>query len=312
MIVASLAAALASLALLALAFVPLERAFPARAGQRILRPAFAVDLCFFFGQYLVWNGASLALLAVVQRSLDGAAPAGWRALTDGAPTWGRALAAIVLGDVLVYWFHRACHRFDLLWRFHAVHHSARHLDWLAAHREHPLDGIGTQLCANLPAFLIGFPVGSLAGLIAFRGMWAIFVHSNVRLPLGPLRPLLGAPELHHFHHARARRTRHNFANLAPWLDLLFGTHHLPDPGACYPLGIDEPWPTAYLDQLAHPFVQLARRARDELRRAAAQRRERRERVAPLERPRGAASVGAAAAPARASSSRTRVFGAIAR
>src|SRR5438128_1343109 len=77
------------------------------------------------------------------------------------------------------------------------------------------------------AFLLGFRVAALAGLAAFRGLWAIFVHSNARLPLGPLRTLFGAPELHHFHHARVGRTRHNFANVAPWIDLLFGTHHLP-------------------------------------------------------------------------------------
>ena len=35
-----------SLALLALAFMPLERMFPARAGQRVLRPGLHVDLVF--------------------------------------------------------------------------------------------------------------------------------------------------------------------------------------------------------------------------------------------------------------------------
>ena len=83
---------------------------------------------------------------------------------------------------------------------------------------------------------------------------AIFVHSNVRLPLGPFRWIFGAPELHHWHHARVPRTVHNFANLAPWLDLLFGTHHVPEGPEEYALGLDEPWPQGYLAQLIRPFA----------------------------------------------------------
>jgi sterol desaturase/sphingolipid hydroxylase (fatty acid hydroxylase superfamily) len=253
---AALYAAGASLVVLVAVFVPLERLFPARPGQRALRPAFFIDLCFFLGQYLVWNGVALSLLTALRLALASHLPAAWFATMERAPLWLQAPLAVVLGDVAVYWFHRACHHFPPLWRVHAVHHSAAHLDWLAAHREHPLDGIGTQLCANLPAFVMGFRVEGLAALIAFRGMWAIFVHSNVRLPLGPLRLLFGAPELHHWHHARVEQTRHNFANLAPWLDVLFGTHHLPSPAERedYLLGLMEPWPEGYLAQLVRPFV----------------------------------------------------------
>src|SRR6185503_15594219 len=77
--------------------------------------------------------------------------------------------------------------------------------------------------------------------------------SNVSLPLGPLRVLFGAPDLHHFHHARVERTAHNFANLAPWLDLVFGTYHRPTEPETYPLGLSDPWPKGYLGQLVRPF-----------------------------------------------------------
>jgi sterol desaturase/sphingolipid hydroxylase (fatty acid hydroxylase superfamily) len=240
------------LLVLVVVFVPLERLFPARPGQRVLRAGIGVDAIFFAGQYLVWNGVSMALLGLVQH---GVARAGITTLAPGAiPTAVACVLAIVLGDLLVYWFHRACHAWEPLWRFHAVHHSAEHLDFLAAHREHPVDGILTQLCQNLPAFLLGVPLGHLAAIAALRGMWAIFVHSNVRLPLGPLRWILGAPELHHWHHARVPRTQHNFANLAPWIDALFGTHHCPQGPERYALGLDEPWPRGYLAQLVRPFL----------------------------------------------------------
>jgi sterol desaturase/sphingolipid hydroxylase (fatty acid hydroxylase superfamily) len=258
---AAFIAALLSLVVLSAAFIPLERSFPARPGQPILRPRLAIDACFFFGQYLFWNGLSIAILSALERSMAAGESGHFRSWVATWPGWTQAAAAVLLGDFLVYWFHRACHTFEPLWHFHAVHHSAEHLDFLAAHREHPLDGICTQLAANLPAFLLGFDLRSLAALIAFRGMWAIFVHSNVRIPLGPLRILFGAPELHHWHHARTERTRHNFANLAPWLDVLFGTHHCPSAPETYELGLDGPWPEGYVAQLVHPFRMLARRVR---------------------------------------------------
>src|SRR5262249_6978450 len=115
----------------------------------------------------------------------------------------------------------------------------------------------TQLCQNLPAIIIGVPIEVLAPVAVFRGMWAVFVHSNVRVPLGPLRWVLGAPELHHWHHARVERAEHNFANLAPWIDVVFRTHHLPKGPEDYPLGLDTPVPDGYVGKLLSPLVPQA-------------------------------------------------------
>ena len=231
-VLAVVGAGVASFVVLAALFVPLERAFPARAAQRILRTGFSLDACFFVGQYLVFGAVALSVIASIGAVVGDAVPPALRAWTATRPAWAQVIGALALGDFAVYWFHRACHRFEWLWRFHEVHHSAEHLDWLAAHREHPLDGLVTQLCMNLPAIALGVRLELLAGVAIFRGAWAIFVHSNTRIPLGPLRWLLGAPELHHWHHARMQthdaRTVHNFANLAPWLDVAFGTYHCPD------------------------------------------------------------------------------------
>lgn len=152
----------------------------------------------------------------------------------------------------------------LLWRFHSIHHSAEHLDWLAAHREHPLDTVYTLTLINLPAFLLGFPVGTLAGLVAFRGLWAIYIHSNVRLPLGPLRMLVGAPELHHWHHDCARDAG-NYANISPLMDLLFGTYRCPDHEP-EKFGIREQISPTWIGQMLHPFGIAWRvsKAQDEL------------------------------------------------
>lgn len=239
-----------SLAYLALVFRPLEVVFPARA-QRFLRPQWSTDLSYFAGQYLFWNGLEFGLLAGASRWLEAHGPAAPRAALAGLPWWLQAVLVVLASDLLLYWAHRLQHRSDWLWRFHAVHHTAEHLDWLAAHREHPLDMIYTAAAVNLPPFLLGLSIETIGALIAFRGMWAIFIHSNVRISIGPLRALIGAPELHRWHHARDRDAG-NFANLSPLMDLLFGTYHASEQEP-ERLGIEEQAPSGYLGQLLWPF-----------------------------------------------------------
>jgi len=240
----------AFLALFAI-FRPLELAFPAKPKQGFFRPHWQTDLCFLLGQYLLFNGLVFWVLAKLSPWIHIATPDAVRAWVASLNVWVQLLLVILTGDVLIYWAHRVQHRVDFLWRFHSIHHSAEHLDWLAAHREHPVDSIYTILIVNIPVFALGFPIAALAQFAAFRGLWAILIHSNVRLPLGPLRVLLGAPELHHWHHDRDRDSG-NYANVSPLMDILFGTYRRPDaePEA---YGVHEPMPPSYLGQLLHPF-----------------------------------------------------------
>ena len=235
---------------LAAVFWPLEKVFAARS-QPLIRPNWWTDLAYFLGQYLVWGGLVLALLQLFRGWLDQILPGTFRGAIQTQPWWLQTIEVLVLSDLLVYWGHRLQHRAGFLWRFHSIHHSAEHLDWLAAHREHPLDTVYTMGLINLPAFVMGFPLETLAGLLAFRGIWAIYIHSNVRLPIGPLRMLIGAPELHHWHHSR-ERTAGNYANISPLMDLLFGTYRCP-PHEPEAVGVSEPMPKGYFRQLLHPF-----------------------------------------------------------
>jgi sterol desaturase/sphingolipid hydroxylase (fatty acid hydroxylase superfamily) len=237
---------------LALVFRPLEMAFPAKPGQRFFRPGWVLDLCFFLGQYLLWSGLVYFVLVQFNGFFASLLPAEFRAGVAAQPRWLQFLAVIVLSDFCIYWGHRLQHNVGFLWRFHAVHHSAEHLDWLAAHREHPIDSIYTQGIINLPVFILGVPLDTIAGFIAFRGIWAIFIHSNVRLPLGPLRMLVGSPELHHWHHDKARDAG-NYANISPLMDILFGTYRCPDhePES---FGLRQPMAETYLAHMVRPLL----------------------------------------------------------
>ena len=233
-------------------FVPMERVFPAKANQSILRPHWFTDLCFLLGQYLLWGGLVSWILYRFGFWLGGILPPDFRNGVASQPWWLQVIEVVVLSDFIIYWGHRLQHSVGFLWRFHKVHHSSEHLDWLAAHREHPLDTIYTVGLINLPALIMGFPLATIAGFIAFRGIWAIYIHSNVRLPIGPLRMLIGAPELHHWHHAKDRKAG-NYANISPLMDIIFGTYTCPkhEPES---FGIDEAFPKNYVGQIVHPLL----------------------------------------------------------
>ena len=239
-------------ALLALIFLPLERLHAAHR-QRVLRREWATDLLFFLGQHLLFTAPVVAVLVQVHRHSDALPLADLRAAVAGLPTWLQLLGVVLLSDLAIYWGHRLSHQVPLLWRFHRVHHTAPRLDWLAAYREHPFDNLYTRLIENLPLILLGVPLHLLAGFAMFRGLWAVFIHSNANLTPGPLRYLIGAPRLHHWHHDLKTGGRVNFANLSPLMDLAFGTYH--DPGH-FPerYGIDEDLDHAWWRQLVEPFV----------------------------------------------------------
>ncbi|MFO7564225.1 MAG: sterol desaturase family protein [Enhygromyxa sp.] len=248
----SLASAAYALVWLAAIFVPLEWARPMDSKQRRLRSGVATDLAFFAGQHLLFGALVVwAFSGAIELLPRPDALALVQAGFAQQPPWLRAIEVVILGDLAMYWGHRLQHQSAFLWRFHAIHHSAEKLDFLAAHREHPLDGLYTQFFMNLPAVLLGFSFEGLLGLVAFRGLWATFIHANVDLPLGPLALVFGSPRHHHLHHLRDREVG-NYANLAPWIDLLFGTHRHSEEAAT-DLGLDTPAPKTYLGLLAYPF-----------------------------------------------------------
>lgn len=242
----------ASLLFLGIVFIPMEKVFPAKKDQKVIRKNWLLDFCYFLGQYLFWGSLVLWVLNHFDYWFSSIMPAEYKAFIKGQPLWLQSVEVLFFSDLIIYWGHRLQHKVDFLWRFHKVHHSAEHLDWLAAHREHPLDSIYTVGLINLPAFIMGFELNALAAIVAFRGIWAIYIHSNVRLPLGPLKILIGSPELHHWHHD-IERDAGNYANISPLMDKLFGTYTCP-PEEPKQFGIKEEFPKNYIGQMIRPVV----------------------------------------------------------
>jgi len=218
------------LLLLGALVVPLELLAPARPEQRLFRRGFAVDLGLYFTLAPILTKALTtvglaALAALVERAL----PAALRATLAAQPFALQVVEILVVAELGGYWAHRAAHAIPALWRLHAVHHSSEELDWLAAHRQHPVEAAWFLLVANLPLLVLGFRPDALAGLIVFQKIYAAFLHANVRLSFGAFDVALASPAFHRWHHDRdaGARTTTNFSSLFPILDVLFGTYRAP-------------------------------------------------------------------------------------
>ncbi|MBP9164793.1 MAG: sterol desaturase family protein [Leptospiraceae bacterium] len=247
------------LLLISIVFIPLELSFKQKE-VKFFRKEWLIDIFFYFGQVLVWNFVTVYVLNFLFSKMDFLWIKKFHAIVKEFPAYMQIIFVILLSDFLIYWGHRFQHRFDFLWNFHRVHHTAETVDFIAAFREHPLDNIYTRGIETLPAILLGFDLNLIAGFLTFRGLWALFIHSNVNLRLGFLEILLGSPHLHHWHHELEHEGKCNYANLSPLMDILFGTYYSPK-AAPISFGIVDEMSHSYLNQIIEPMIPKAIRNR---------------------------------------------------
>lgn len=176
----------------------------------------------------------------------------------GLPFWAQVTGILVLSDVIQYWLHRLFHR-SPLWRFHAVHHSAREVDWLTSARFHP---VNYYISFTLPAVLcasIGVPAQTFVILAGFNTAFSYLVHANLNWTFGPARYLIASPVFHRWHHtAEDEGLNKNFAPTFPFIDLAFGTFFMPRRMPAK-FGIPDPVPESFAGQLIFPFRRVLRR-----------------------------------------------------
>jgi lathosterol oxidase len=245
------------LLVLALLFVPLERAFACAPAQRVLRAGWRTDLAHFGVSHLLVSALALLTIAPAAWLLGGVVSPRVQAAVAAWPLALQVVAAIALADLTQYWVHRAFHANPALWRFHAIHHSSREMDWLAGSRLHLVDVIATRASTFAPLFFVGFSARALAIYLVIVSFQAVFLHANLRFRFGALRTFVATPEFHHWHHATTPADK-NFAIHLPVIDRLFGTAF--EPGefpASYGIPGD-PVPDGWWPQLRWPFARSGR------------------------------------------------------
>jgi len=236
--------------------VPFEKLYPRQKGQRVRRPMLGTDIGFALMNPLLNVFGIVAIVVIGGLSLLWLPGLAVRPLVAQIPGWLLPFVAFVAFDFLGYWAHRWAHEVPFLWRFHAVHHSPEHMDWVSGFRIHPFDGV---LIAPAAFFLIGAGVDAeITGILAvLQIVLGIFFHANVRVRWRWLDMLVANPEFHHWHHANeADSIGHNYAPALPQWDLLFGTYFMPrrDSGRRPThYGVDEYIPRTMAGLLTYPL-----------------------------------------------------------
>ena len=237
-------------------FVPLERAFALRRDQGPFRKGWLTDAGYFFMSHALVQLMSLLVLVPATHIGQLLAIAPVQAVVQSMPLAMQFLAIVLVADLTQYAVHRAFHAIPLLWRFHRVHHSVAHMDWIAGSRLHLVDVIVTRALVLVPILTLGFSQIAVYAYLGFVSFHAVFIHANFAPRSAWLERWLVMPRFHHWHHAIEREARdRNFAVHLPMIDRWFGIEHMPPdiwPKGYGVEGLD--LPEGYVRQLVTPFL----------------------------------------------------------
>jgi sterol desaturase/sphingolipid hydroxylase (fatty acid hydroxylase superfamily) len=249
---------------ISLTFIVLERIFPWRKGQALLRSGWVRDIGF-----LLLNGHVFALLTAglngwvayhATRLLQDAGLTFDRSPVPQWPLWVQFLAFFVLSDFLQWSVHNLLHRVPPLWTFHKVHHAIHTMDFIGNFRFHWFEIVVYKTAQWLPLALLGASPQATFWVFVFSTFWGDLNHANLNVSLGPLGYVFNNPRMHLWHHDASDEggVAKNYGIVLSLWDFLFGTVYWPRNRSPERLGYpgDETMPESFVGEIAWP---LARR-----------------------------------------------------
>jgi sterol desaturase/sphingolipid hydroxylase (fatty acid hydroxylase superfamily) len=127
--------------------------------------------------------------------------------------------AVLLMDAFNWMAHWSNHRWDALWRFHAVHHSQEELSVLTSFRAHPL--VHTSfLISVIPVVLLSSNATLPATVITVYICLSSLPHANLRWTFGPPGKVIVSPAYHRLHHASRGRIDLNLGSVFTIWDVI--------------------------------------------------------------------------------------------
>lgn len=171
--------------------------------------------------------------------------------------WHGLIIDIILLDLFIYWWHRANHKSQFLWRFHEVHHLDEFLDTTSAVRFHFGEVLLSALVRAAVIVIFAVPLASVLVFEALVLISALFHHSNIRLPAAFERALAAVvitPSIHWVHHHAVRAdTDSNYGTIFSFWDRLFGSRSRTPRTPDMPIGVERRAERPFLALLIRPF-----------------------------------------------------------
>lgn len=243
-------------AFLGVLFGVLVRLMPCNPGMYWWKDVrgFITDCMYWFAAPLFLSNCRTVLLVAAADLLFGPREPDLLPVRDW-PLWLQCVVILLIQDVLLYGIHRLFHT-RLGWRFHAVHHSPKVLDWVSAGRFHPINHLLAFGLTDIAVLLLGFAPMTLVILAPFNVFYSAMVHANLNWTFGPLRYVFASPVFHRWHHTtEAEGVDKNFASTFPLLDIVFGTFYMPPGKVPVEFGSGDPdFPEDLFGQLIYPFL----------------------------------------------------------
>lgn len=202
-------------------FSSLEGRFPKLASQPALRrQSFGTNMGLFLTNSALLSVLSALSLWIVADRFSG------RGLLNSVPSpVVKGVLAFLGLDLTLYLWHRACHKFEVLWMFHRVHHSDLEMNVSTAFRTHLLEQLLTSLIKAV--YIIALGVDKMLVLIveSIMTFFVMFHHANIGFPGEHLlKRLIIVPYLHRVHHSVQRHEHdRNYGLVLSMWDRLFST-----------------------------------------------------------------------------------------
>lgn len=207
---------------------------------------------------------TLTVAPVVTVVAINAAGGGWLVLpASGWMLFPAFLLYAFTMDFFEYLFHRAQHRFPVMWAMHSLHHSDMAMNASTTNRHYWAEFAIKVMTIYLLAGFIFKINSAIIGMYASLILYNYFLHMNLRMGFGRWWMVLNSPQYHRIHHSSLREHWDcNFCALFPLFDVIFGTSHIPKKDEYPPTGLDtEEHPSGLIEAAFWPVRSLWRGAK---------------------------------------------------
>ena len=241
----------------------LEIIFPWRKNQSSIRKDFWMDGFYMFFNFFIFSilisgdykalGLLFNEIGITTKSLAVFNTSNW-------PIGLQLVVFFVILDFVQWLTHVLLHKYEVLWRFHKVHHSVKEMGFAAHLRYHWMENILYKPLKTLGVMVLGGFEPEQAYIVHFIAITIGHLnHANIRITWGPFKYILNNSVMHLYHHMKALPENKpkgiNFGiSLSIW-DFLFKTSYVPNDNGEIELGFsnEEKFPKGFFSQLFTGF-----------------------------------------------------------